>query len=235
MAPYGLALLDYVKSAKNVSLTVRRDDGYAQDLPVSFFFRDPVADFPIDRTALDHCRSPVLDVGAGAGIHSLVLQERELVVTALDVSPYAVDVLRRRGVRDVREGDVFDFTAGRYASILLLGHGIGVAGTLDGLDRLLVHMRSLLLEEGAVFCDSIDIREPLEPAHVAYQAANRKAGRYIGESRIRVEYGERVGRWTRWLHVDPVTLRERAARVGYSCAVLHEVPGGDYLARLRLD
>ena len=67
MAPYGLALLDCVESAESVSLTIRRDDGYAHAHPVSIFFRDPIADAPIDRTALDHCRSPVLDVGAGAG------------------------------------------------------------------------------------------------------------------------------------------------------------------------
>jgi len=41
--------------------------------------------------------------------------------------------MRRRGVRDVRCGDVFAFAGERFDTLLMLMNGIGLVGTLDGL------------------------------------------------------------------------------------------------------
>lgn len=52
-----------------------------------------------DVTALDLVGGRVLNVGAGAGRFLLALQSRGHEPMALDVSPGAVEVCRRRGVR----------------------------------------------------------------------------------------------------------------------------------------
>ena len=49
-----------------------------------------------EEAALDLCRGRTLDVGAGAGCHSLILQERGLDVVAIDVAPEAVEVMRNQ-------------------------------------------------------------------------------------------------------------------------------------------
>ena len=82
--------------------------------------------------ALSLCRGRVLDLGAGAGRHALELQGRGHEVTAIDVSREAVEVMRERGVRDARCGDLDAVDGERFDTILLLMHGIGLVGTLTG-------------------------------------------------------------------------------------------------------
>lgn len=232
MEPFGLALLDYLEGDRSAAITVRRDDGFTAVLEMSHFFRGPEGFAEIEKEALDRCRAPVLDVGAGAGSHSLELQRRGVAVTAIDVCPQAVEVMRGRGVQDAREADVHDFEGGAYRSVLVLGRSIGLAQTLQGLDLLLTRLQGLLAKGGEILCDSLDVRATSEDFHLAYHEANRQAGRYVGQSRMRFEYKDRIGEWTGWLHVDPDILRERACDAGLSCAAALRLPTGEFLARL---
>ena len=61
----------------------------------------------IERMALDMVTGKTLDVGAGAGCHSLVLQERSINVTAIDISPLSVETMKERGIKKVLEQDFF--------------------------------------------------------------------------------------------------------------------------------
>jgi 2-polyprenyl-3-methyl-5-hydroxy-6-metoxy-1,4-benzoquinol methylase len=54
----------------------------------------------IEQKALKLSKGKVLDIGAGAGSHSLYLQnERNLDVTALDISPKSIEVCKLRGIK----------------------------------------------------------------------------------------------------------------------------------------
>jgi SAM-dependent methyltransferase len=232
MEPYGHALIAYHRGGDYVSLLIRRDDGKETLMPVDFFFRTP-PDIPlIEKEALDLCGGRVLDVGAGTGVHALALQERGLDVTAIDICPEAVEIMRERGVSDARLADIFEFTGGSYRTILMLGHGIGIAGDLEGLDRLLSHALTLLSRDGQMLLDSMDVRETSDEAHLDYHERNRRSGRYFGINRIQFEFGGRSGPYCSWLHVDPKTLEEHAEQVGLKCEILVKREGGNYLARL---
>lgn len=62
MDPFGLTLLDYFKGDTSAKIIIQRDDGFKDELPISLFFRDP-SDFPpLEQTALDLCRSRILDI-----------------------------------------------------------------------------------------------------------------------------------------------------------------------------
>ena len=141
MEPQGLALLAYVEGDFDAELMIRRDDGVEDPMPVSHFFRDPSEFSEIEKTALQRCAGRVLDVGAGAGIHSLALQQQGTAVTAIDINPHAVAVMSRRGVKDVHCADVFQFRTQLFETLLLMGHGIGMVETVAGLDRFLTHAR----------------------------------------------------------------------------------------------
>lgn len=237
MAPLGMALRAYLDGNSSAELVLLRDDGVEGRIPASHFFRDPLEASPVDRAAIEHSRGRVLDVGAGSGLHSLALQARGLDVTAIDVSPEAVEVMRKRGVETVREGDIFDVfdaeaDAESFDTILMLGHGIGIVETLDGLDRFLDQLQRWLAEDGQLLVDSLEVEGTNDPATLAYHETNRKAGRYIGEVRVQLEHAEEKGPPCGWLHIDSETLTERARAHGFECEVLARNEGPDYLARL---
>jgi len=232
MEPFGMALRAYFEGDTSAELIIRRDDGLESPLPVSFFFRDPSGFTNIDHAALERCMGHVLDVGAGAGVHSLVLHGKGFPLTAIDISPQTVDILKQRGLKDVHCADIFGFREGRFDTLLMMGHGIGMVETIEGLDRFLAHVRGLLSEEGQVLLDSLDVRVTEDPKNLAYHEANRQARRYIGEIRMQFEYQGRKGPYCGWLHIDPATLKEHAVKQGWDCEVLMEEASGDYLARL---
>ncbi len=232
MLPHGLALKAYFEGDTDAELYGRRDDGQGGPMPVSRFFRSPEEFTLLENTALAHCRGRVLDVGAGTGLHSLVLQEKGFEVTAIDISPHAVEIMRVRGVHDAHCADIFTFQGGPFDTLLLMGHGIGMVETLAGLKGFLDHVRNLVAADGQILLESLDVRQTNDPTHLAYHEANRKAGRYIGEIRLQFSFGEVVGPYCGWLHVDPETLQAHAEGAGWGFEVLLSEENGDYLARL---
>ena len=201
---------------------------------MAHFFREPAEFTALEQTALDLCRGRILDIGAGTGCHSLALQAQGFSVCALDVSPQAVDIMSQRGVKEVLQTDVFDFEEGPFATMLMLDHGLGIVGDIEGLRRFLQHARRLIAPDGQIVLDSLDVRCTDNPTHLAYLEANRRAGRYIGEIRMRFEYKGQMGPLIKWLHMDAGTLADRAGKAGWACQVIRQEESGDYLARLTL-
>ena len=115
---------------------------------------------------------------------------------------------------------------------LLMGHGIGMVETINGLDRFLVHVRGLVPAEGQILLDSQDVRLADDASHLAYHEANRRAGRYFGEIRLQLGFRGKKGSHCGWLHVDAETLHERAAATAWRAEVILHEETGHYLARL---
>ena len=232
MEPFGKALRAFSRGERGAVLTVRRDDGHVSPLPAGHFFREQRQFTRLEAAALALCRGSVLDVGAGAGEHALLLRGEGREVTPIDISPQAVAIMKRRGLREARCVDVFDFRGGTFDTVLLLGHSIGMVGTIAGLDRFLAHVRGLVAPGGQILLDSLDVRVTDAPDNLAYHEANRSAGRYIGEIRMRFEFRNEAGPVFSWLQVDAETLSLRSAIAGWNCEVVHAEQNGEYLARL---
>ena len=232
MEPFGMALEAYFNGDRAAALIVRRDDGNEATLPMSLFFRDEEAFTELERMALARCDGRVLDIGTGAGSQGLALQRRGLHVAAIDINPKAVAIAQARGVADARCADVMTFDGGPFDTLLMLGHGIGMVETLDGLRAFLVTAGALLAPAGQLLLDSMDVGATTDPVHVAYHEANRLAGRYIGEIRMQFEFKGLAGPFCGWLQVDAGTLAAEAGRLGWRCEVTGRGAHGDYLARL---
>jgi SAM-dependent methyltransferase len=232
MEPFGKALLAYLDGDSGAQLIVRRDDGKETAIPAALFFRDESGFTGIEKAATKLCEGRVLDIGAGTGSLSVVLQRKGHSVTAIDISPEAVAIAKRRGVTDARCVDVFAFEGGPFDTMLMMGHGIGMVETIEGLKRFLARAHSLLTVKGQLLLDSLDVRVTDDSEDLAYHDANRNAGRYIGEVRMQFEFQGRKGPYCGWLQVDAETLREHSASEGWQCEVVHQGENGDYLARL---
>jgi SAM-dependent methyltransferase len=182
-----------------------------------------------DEMACHYARGHVLDVGAGAGCISLFLQTMGLKVTAIEIAPDAVDVMRRLGVRDARCGDFFDLPADeQWDTILLMMNGIGFVGMLDGLDRFLAKAHTLLKPGGQILFDSSD----LALSELSDQDYRGDKSTYRGEVWYQLEYKGVRGAPYYWLYIDQHLAEQHAVAAGYDFELLEEAEDGYYLARL---
>lgn len=228
----GKLLRDHADGFPGAVATVIWEDGARQSLGGKYLFRSFERFTDAEAGAVALCQGRVLDVGAGAGSHALVLQEAGLEVVALDVSPDAAAVMRRRGVVDARSGDIFTFDGESFDTLLLLMNGIGVVGDLAGLDRFLDHAHVLLGDGGQILLDSADIKTSDDPAEIARIVERVRAGKYRGETIQRIVYRGETGAPFPWLYIDAITLGSQAAARGWWTQVVFEGSEGDYLARL---
>lgn len=223
--------MDYYRESPVGELWSHSSLGDSELVPVAHFFRDFTHMPVLEQTALKQCRGTVLDIGCGAGSHCLYLQEAGLECTGLDHSSDAIEVASLRGVRNVQCEDIFEFKVGNFDTLLLLMNGAGIAGTLKGLRKLLLHLSGLLAPGGQILMDSSDLIYMFEedsdggvwvPGNVAY----------YGEISYRWEYKGIKGAEFPWLFVDFRTLRQEAELLGFEVELVQEGPHYDYLARL---
>jgi SAM-dependent methyltransferase len=230
--PHVAAMLAYHRGVRDAMIVVY-DDYERDEVPVGYFFREP-ADFPpFERRALELCRGRVLDIGAGSGCHALALQDRGLSVTAIEIAPELVEVLRARGVRDARLATWMDLEAEPYDTAFVMMNGLGLAETLLGLRPFLRRLRRLVRSDGQVLADSTDVRVHMDPAAARAGTLQRPDGRYLGELHFQLEFDGRKGAPFSQLYVDPGTLGEHAAAENWDCEILLPPDEyGHYLARL---
>ena len=228
--PHEAAMLSFHRGNRGAVIGVY-DDFERDEVPVAYFFRDQ---FPgVELTALELCRGRVLDVGAGSGCHSLALQKRGLEVTAIEILPGLVEILRERGVRDARLASWMDVDAGQFDTLLFMMNGLGLVETLTGRPRFFQDIRRLLRPGGQILADSTDVRVRMDPVSRKTGELHRPDGRYVGELHFQLEFAGKKGPPFAQLYVDPETLRRYAADAGWSCGIV-EPPDeyGNYLARL---
>lgn len=230
----GQALLDYHHGTTAATVTVHCSVADDEPLPAAYFFRTLLQMPELERLALDESRGRVLDLGAGAGCHSLELQSRNLqFVKAVDVSAGAVQVMTERGVHTVARHDLFaplPPTELPYDTILLLMNGLGLTGTLDGLDKFLAHARTLLAPDGQILATSSDVRYLYEDEDGALLI--NLNGPYYGEVEYTLSYKGRTGEPFPWLFVDAALLNDAAQTAGYTAEFLSEDENDQYLVRL---
>ncbi|GGF14148.1 class I SAM-dependent methyltransferase [Hymenobacter cavernae] len=232
--PLGQALLAYQHGDRHAFVTVHSSVTEDDQLPASYLYRTLWEMPELERTALEECRGRILDAGAGAGAHALELQSRGFEVKAIDVSPGAVEVMQARGVRAVARHDIFDAPATdeHFDTILMLMNGLGLVGTVEGLEKFLMHARALLAPGGQILATSSDISYLYEDEEGAL--VFNLNGPYYGEVEYTMTYKDEMGPGFAWLFADPTILQDYAEAAGYEVEFLEEDDQQQYLARLTL-
>lgn len=88
--PMGAAIADFWKNGVAGRLRVFSPDFEEDEMPVNDLFRSFDEMPSLEQTALRMASGRILDVGAGAGCHTLALQDMGRDVTAIDISPLSV-------------------------------------------------------------------------------------------------------------------------------------------------
>lgn len=206
--PFGKALLEYFLKRENSSYQVIREDGLISEEPVEFYFRD-YRDWPhYEREVLEEAKGRVLDIGAGAGRHSLWLQEKGMEVYAIDTSPLAVEVMKRRGLKNTYVMDVknLNFPNNHFDTILMLYNNFGLGGNIQETIGILNKLHGISTPQAKILATIRDPTQTTEKRHLDYQFLNKKRERHPGQIMLRIEYKDETGDWFDLLMLPPNEL-----------------------------
>ena len=235
---YGRLMLAYLEGDTNAREIVERDDGFIEaGLGPAVYF-EPFRRWPAhQRRAMRFVRGRVLDVGAGAGRVALHLQERGHEVVAIDISPLAIEVCRRRGVRDARvcPFEQVDEALGRFDTLVMWGNNFGLFGSGPKAKRILRRLRRLTSDGARILAESRNPYGTEDPDHLAYHERNRTRGRMAGQLRLRIRHRGYATPWFDYLIVSPDELEKLLAGTGWRLARLVEGDADVYAAVIEKD
>ena len=207
---YGHLLLDYQNGQENIVEIVEREDGFmdASRLgPINYFAEH--ADWAEhQRRAIEHATGNVLDIGCGAGRHSLYLQEQGLEVLAVDNSPLAIQTCQRRGLKNTVVASVTQLSSriGTFDTLLMMGHNFGLVGSCKRAKWLLRRFAAMTTDTAKIIAETMDPYQTTEPEHLAYHQLNRARGRMSGQLRLRIRYRKYTTPWFDYLFISKAEL-----------------------------
>ncbi|MBJ6369306.1 class I SAM-dependent methyltransferase [Snuella sedimenti] len=226
---FGAALLDYQNGHYTEDIITSTSISDNDILPLPYLFRD-YKDMPkLEQKALNLAKGTILDVGCGAGSHSLYLQKKNLNVKAIDISQGAIDVCKLRGVKNTQLKHILDETE-TFDTLLLLMNGTGIFEALSQVSKYLNHLKSLLKPNGQILIDSSDIKYMYEDDDGGFWIDTN--ANYYGELDYFLSYKGENEVPIKWLYLDFNTLKLACETVGLQCELVLEGDHFEYLARL---
>jgi len=230
---FGKAILDFQTNKSPEDLMTETSISEADEMSVAYLFRSYDEMPRLEQRALQLAKGKVLDVGCGAGSHSLTLQnDRNLDVSSIDISPNAIQACTLRGLKKAKVQDIMTLENEKFDTILLLMNGTGIFGTLKETPHYLQKLKSLLNPDGQILIDSSDIIYMFDDDEDGGKWIT--ADGYYGELTFTVSYKNETEDPFPWLYLDFNTLRNAAFANGLQCELILEGEHYDYLARLSI-
>jgi SAM-dependent methyltransferase len=231
---FGHEMYDYYTGKGGYEI-IERDDGFFNiSLGPELYFSEYEQWPESEREALQHVRGRVLDVGCGAGRHSLYLQQQGHDVVGIDASPLAVEVCRARGLRQVQVVPITQVSRwlGVFDTIMMLGNNFSLVGTPKRARWLLQRFHRVTSGAGRILAQTRDPYDTDVPEHLAYHARNREQGKMSGQARFKVRYKRYVTPWIDFLMVSPDEMRTIVTGTGWEVRDVITGPSGVYVAML---
>ena len=232
---FGKAILDFQTNNSPEDLITETSISEEDEMSVEYLFRSYDKMPKLEQKALQLAKGKILDVGCGAGSHSLYLQiEKKFDVRSIDISKNAVEACQLRGLKNVQVQNILEIDSdnpeNKFDTILLLMNGTGIFGTLKETTNFLQKLRSLLNPNGQILIDSSDI---------IYMFDNDEEGGkwipsngYYGELTFNIRYKNEIEDQFSWLYLDYNTLQNAAFANGLQSELILEGEHYDYLAKL---
>jgi len=214
---YDQEMWAYYKGEESFEI-VERDDGYFDVTPgPRNYFSSYESWSLLDKKAMEFVKGRVLDVGCGAGRHSLYLQKKGFDVLGIDNSPLAIKVCKLRGLKkaEVMSIEEVNFKPETFDTILMMGNNFGLFGSFKKARRLLKRLHRMTSKNALIIADTRDPYKTENPAHLEYQEFNRKRGRMSGQLRIRIRFKKYVTRWFDYLIVSKEEMKEILKGTGW--------------------
>lgn len=232
---FGKAILDYQTNNAPEDLITETTISEEDEMSVAYLFRSYDEMPQMEQKALQLAKGKILDVGCGAGSHSLSLQnERNLAVTSIDISANAIQACTLRGLKNAKVQDVMTLENEKYDTILLLMNGAGMCGKLKNIPNFLLKLKSLLNPGGQILLDSSDIIYMFDDDDEDGGKWIPSKNEYYGEIVFNISYKGEKEKPFDWMFIDYNTLQNAALDNGFQCELILEGEHYDYLARLSI-
>ena len=231
---FGKAILDFQTNNSPENLITETSISEEDEMSVAYLFRSYNEMPAIEQKALQLAFGKTLDVGCGAGSHSLSLQnDRNLDVTSIDISEKAIETCKLRGVKNAKIQNLLELNEEKFDTILLLMNGVGIFGKLENCNTFLSKLKSLLNPGGQILLDSSDIIYMFDEDEDGgkWIPSNND---YYGELTFTISYKGEKEETFDWLYLDYNTLQNAAIANGLKCELVLEGEHYDYLAKLSI-
>jgi SAM-dependent methyltransferase len=202
---FGHMMKDFLDGVLHNTPVVERDDGNIDtDNNPEYYFSTFKQWLPGEQKAMEFVKGRVLDIGCGAGRHALYLQGKGLKVVGIDNSPLALEVVRKRGVKNTKLCSISQISKklGMFDTVLLLGSNFSLVGTPEKAKRILDRIDSATNEGARIIAQTLDPYDTGDPDHLSYHAANRAAGKWGGQAKIKYRYRKYATPWFDFLMVS---------------------------------
>jgi SAM-dependent methyltransferase len=186
------------------------------------------------KKAIRLARGRVLDVGCGAGRVALYLQRRGHEVLGIDVSPLAIKLCKRRGLKHAQVMSITQVSRrlGTFDTIVMYGNNFGLLGSFQRARWLLRRFHAMTSPRARIIAETNDIYRTKNPDHLAYHRFNRRRGRMAGQARLRVLYHHHATPYFDYLMVSREELRRIVHGTGWKIGSLIGSRGSLYIAVL---
>ena len=230
---FGKAMFDFQTNNSPEDIITETTISEEDEMSVDYLFRSYNEMPIIEQKALQLASGKTLDVGCGAGSHSLSLQnDRNLAVTSIDISEKAIETCKLRGVKNAKVQNILDYEGEKFDTIILLMNGVGIFGKLENCNKYLSKLKSLLNEGGQILLDSSDIIYMFDEDEDGGKWI--PSNNYYGELVFNISYKGEKEEPFNWLYLDYNTLQNAAIANGLKCELLLEGEHYDYLAKLSI-
>lgn len=227
--PFSQALHDYQFDEMRSPLLYRRGEE-TREVEIDFYFDAVTAEGSWLESWVD---GPLLDMGAGAGRHSLYFQD-QFETVAIEQNEALVEVLRDRGVTDARRVNMFElpdaFEEDRFRSAIAFGTQVGLSRSMRGLEQFLDDLAYVTAPDATAVIDGYDPEHEKTTEKLDYyeDPANGLAYRLL-----QVEYDGTLGE--PWLYrlFTPERVREATVDTEWEVAEVKYEPDHIYQLILR--
>ena len=231
---YGQLIWAYFKGNRSSEIVEREDRFFTTSKigPKGYF--SEYNDWPkYQKKAMKFAKGRVLDVGCGAGRHSLYLQKKGFDAIGIDTSPLAIKVCKLRGLRNAERMSIIEvnkFKPNSFDTIIMLGNNFGLFGNFKGAKKILGKFYRITSPGSMIIAESTDPYKTDNSFHLEYQKFNRKRGKMSGQLKIRIIFEKYIGNWFEYLLVSKEEMKEILKGTGWRVKKFVDSSESQYIA-----
>ena len=211
---------------------VERDDGYVIGGSNTQYFDEYEKWQSYEKESIKFAKGKILDIGCGAGKHSLYLQSKGDNVFGVDISPLTIEVCKKRGLKnaEVLSIEKIESLKRNFDTFLLLGNNFGLLQNFNKAKKILKKLNKLSENRAIIIAESSDPYKTEENANLEYQKNNIEKGKMAGQRRIRIRYRGFTTDWFDYLGVSKEEMEKIVEGTGWKIKKFFDSERSSYIA-----